>query len=507
MIRAELTTHNPEGYMKRRDFLTTALTVTAATTFPEGNGFAADFPAVATKGDKISLSEKAVLDFQKNIRGQVILPSSAEFEAARKIWNGSFDRRPSLIAKCADVGDVVSAVQFARSNNILLAVRGGGHSYSGQSATDGGMVIDLSMMQRAEVDPGSKTCRLQGGALLGNLDRAGAEHGLATTAGFVSHTGVGGLATGGGHGRLMNKFGLTVDNVRGVEIVTADGMARKANASENQDLHWAVRGGGGNFGIVTDFEFQLHKMDPMITSFSFTYPIDVALDVMKFYFEWDAGSPEEAATSVGLRRPSQGEPSVSIGGSFIGTPAEAEIALAKVMKYGKPINSRIAATNYVSVQAAADKIYAHGRNYYSKSGFFNKVDPMLPVAMLDYFMKNPMPNGGISAASRTRDGAVRRVPENATAYAHRDALYEISVSCAWDDPAESQKWLKYSRDYWAQVAPFATGFYINQTTDEGSDAIRKNYRGNYDRLVEIKTKYDPTNFFHLNANIPPKKKA
>ena len=491
--------------MKRRDFLTTALTVTAASTFPEGIGFAADFPAVAGSGDKISLSEKAVLDFQKNIRGQVILPSNPDYDTARKIWNGSFDRRPALVARCADVGDVVSAVQFARTNNILLAVRGGGHSYSGLSATDGGMVIDLSMLQKTEVDPGSRICRLQGGGLLGNLDRAAAEHRLATTAGFVSHTGVGGLATGGGHGRLMKKFGLTVDNVRGVEIVTADGMVRKANANENPDLYWAVRGGGGNFGIVTDFEFQLHPMDPMITSFSFAFPIDVAMDVMTFYFEWDTESPDEATTSVGLRRSAQGEASVSISGAFIGTPAEAETALAKLIKYGNPTTKRITATNYVAVQAAADKFYAHGRNYYSKSGFFNKVDPQLPVVMLDYFMKNPMPKGSISAASH--GGAAGRVPENATAYAHRDAKYEIGVGADWDDPAESTKWLKYSRDYWAVVAPFSTGFYINQTTDEGTDAIRKNYRGNYDRLVEIKTKYDPTNFFHLNANIRPKKKA
>ncbi len=491
--------------MKRREFITTALTFTAASTFPEGNGFAADFPAVAGSGDKISLSEKAVVDFQKNIKGQVILPSNPEYEAARKVWNGSFDRRPALVARCADVSDVVSAVQFARTNNILLAVRGGGHSYSGQSATDGGMVLDLSLMQRSEVDPGSKTCRLQGGALLGNLDRAAAEHGLATTAGFVSHTGVGGLATGGGHGRLMKKFGLTVDNVRGVEIVTADGMVRKANAAENPDLYWAVRGGGGNFGVVTDFEFQLHTMDPMITSFSFVYPIDAALDVMKFYFDWDTESPDEATTSVGLRRNAKGEASVSISGAYIGTPAQAEGALAKVVKYGKPTTSRIAATNYVAVQSAADKIFAHGRNYYSKSGFFNKVDSQLPVAMLDYFMKNPVPMGSIGAASH--GGVAGRVPENATAYAHRDAKYEISVSVDWDDPADSAKWLKYSRDYWAAIAPFSDGFYINQTTDEGSDAIRKNYRGNYDRLVEIKTKYDPTNFFHLNANIRPKKKA
>ncbi|MDX2222937.1 MAG: FAD-binding oxidoreductase [Rhodospirillaceae bacterium] len=492
--------------MKRRDFLAAALTVTAGSSFPVGLGFAAGLTAVAPKGDPIRIGEKMVADLQKSVRGQVILPTDPAYDAARKIWNASFDKRPALVVRCADAGDVVSAVQFATSNNVLLAVRGGGHSYSGQSTTDGGMVIDLSMMQQAEVDPGARICRIQGGALLGNLDRAAAEHGLATTAGFVSHTGVGGLATGGGHGRLMKKFGLTLDNNRGVELVTADGRLVRANATENPDLYWAVRGGGGNFGIVTRFEFQLYPMDPMVTSFAYTYPIAAAKDVMNFYFEWDATQPDETASSLALRRSAQGEPSISIGGTFIGTPAEAEKALGELPAFGKPTVGRITAANYVTMQAAADRIYAHGRYYYSKSGFFNRVDAKLPDVMLDYFLKTPMARGGISAASH--GGAAARVPMDATAYAHRDAKYQISISVDWDKPEESATWLKYAREYWAVIQPLGDGgFYVNTTDDDRESELRKNYRGNYPRLVEIKTKWDPDNVFRLNANIPPRKKA
>lgn len=492
--------------MKRRDFLASALTVTAGSTFPAGLGHAAAVSAVGPKGDKVSLSEKAVADLQKSIKGSVVLQDSPDYEEARKIWNGSFSKRPAMVVRCADVNDVASAVQYARSNNVLAAVRGGGHSYSGQSTTDGGMVIDLGAMQKAEVDTGTKTCWLQGGAQLGNLDRAGAEHGLATTAGFVSHTGVGGLATGGGHGRLMKKFGLTLDNNLGVELVTAEGKIVKANAKENPDLYWAVRGGGGNFGIVTNFHFQLYPMDPMVSSFAYTFPIDAAMDVMKFYFDWDASQPDEVASSLGLRRSAQGEASVSIGGTFIGTPAECEKAIGKLVGYGKPTVGRITAANYVTMQAAADKIYAHGRYYYSKAGFFNRIDDKLPEVMLDYFMKNPMPRGGISAASH--GGKAARVPMDATAYAHRDAKYQISVSVDWDKPEDSDTWLNYSRNYWKVMQPLAEGgFYANTIDDPREEEIRKNFRGNYDRLVEIKTKWDPTNFYRLNANVRPRQKT
>ena len=492
--------------MKRRDFLATALTVTAGSTFPAGLGHAAALSAVGPKGDKVTIGDKVVADLQKSIKGGVVLPDSPDYEAARKIWNGSFNKRPAMVVRCADAKDVASAVQFARSNNVLLAVRGGGHSYSGQSTTDGGMVIDLSPMQKASVDTGTKTCWLQGGALLGNLDRAGAEHGLATTAGFVSHTGVGGLATGGGHGRLMKKFGLTLDNILAVEMVTADGKIVTANAKENPELYWAVRGGGGNFGIVTNFHFQLYPMDPMVTSFAYTFPIDAAKDVMKFYFEWDAQQPDETASSLGLRRSAQGEPSISIGGTYIGTPAEAEKALGALTTFGKPTMGRVTAANYVTMQAAADKIYAHGRYYYSKAGFFNRVDAKLPDTMLDYFLKNPMARAGISAASH--GGKAARVPMDATAYAHRDAKYQISISVDWDKPEDSDGWLKYARDYWKVMEPLNEGgFYANTIDDPRDEEIRKNFRSNYDRLVEIKTKWDPTNAFRLNANIKPKQKA
>jgi FAD/FMN-containing dehydrogenase len=489
--------------VERRTLLKSALGVAAASTFPVGNGFAADLQAVASRGATTVLSDKALADLQKNLRGEVILPTSPDYESARHLWNGTFDRHPALIARCAGADDVVSAVQFAKSHDLLVAVRCGGHSYSGQSGCDGGMVIDLSPMKTVEVDAGARIARVAGGTLLGGLDRGAAAHGLGTTAGFVSHTGVGGLTLGGGQGRLQRKFGLTIDNLRGVEIVTADGTLRRANKDENPDLYWAVRGGGGNFGAVTQFEFQLHPLDPTVTAFSFAYPLDKAKDVLKFFFAFNADAPDELNASVGMRTPAQGDATVSISGTYIGPPKAAEAALAKVAAFGSPVGSRVVGANYVELQASADAVYAPGRGYYSRSGFFNRVDPKLADTLVDVFRRTLMPKTSVSCGSQ--GGFSGRVAQDATAYAHRDAIYQVSVSADWDDAKNGAAYMKYCRDVWAELQPMSDGgFYINQTTDEGEAQIRANYRANYGRLVEVKTKFDPTNFFHLNANIRPK---
>ncbi len=495
-------------YMKRRELLTTAMSVFAASTFPAGNGFAADFQAVGSQGEKVALNEAAIADLQKHNKGGVILPTSADYETARKIWNGSFNNRhPALIVRCADNNDVISAVQFARRHNLLTAVRCGGHSYSGQSTCDGGLVIDLGPYNTTVVDPGKKIARVDGGSMLRSLDRASEKYGLATTAGYVSHTGVGGLTTGGGQGRLQRKFGLSIDNLLSVDVVTADGKLLHADANENPDLFWAVRGGGGNFGIVTMFEFQLHELSPIVTSFNYTYAMADAVDVFKFYFDFNDQASDDMVAGAGMRRGAEGAPTVSISGTFIGSQKEAEAQLAPLAKFSKkPINARVGEARYADLQAGADNENAAGREFYSRYAFFNHVDPKLPEALVKTFMRGDGPPARTSMSIGSQGGVSGRIPENATAYAHRDAPYQLSTSADWIEKSEGQGLMKFCRESHAALLPYSDGgFYINQTTDEGEKQIRDNYRGNYERLVDAKTKYDPTNFFHLNANIRPRK--
>ena len=488
-------------YMKRRELLTSAIGVMAASTFPAGNGFAADFQGVGSRGEKVSLKEAAIADLQKHIKSAVVLPTSPDYESARKIWNGSFNNKhPALIVRCSDANEVVSAVQFARQHNLLTAVRCGGHSYSGQSTCDGGIVIDLGPFNKVTVDPGKKIARVDGGSFLRGLDRGAEQYGLATTAGYVSHTGVGGLTLGGGQGRLQRKFGLSIDNLLGVEIVTADGKLLRANKDENPDLYWAVRGGGGNFGVVTMFEFQLHPLSPIVTSFSYTYAMEDAIDVYKLYFEFGDQASDDMVLSCGMRRGPEGGPSVSLSGTFIGSQKEAEAQLAPMAKFSKkPVNTRISEARYADIQAAGDNDNAAGREFYSRYAFFKQIDPKLPETLVKTYMRGDGPPARTSMTISSQGGLSGRIPESATAYAHRDAPYQLSTSADWIEKSEGPVLMKFCRENHAALLP-----YINQTTDEGEKQIRDNYRGNYDRLVDVKTKFDPTNFFHLNANIRPR---
>ncbi len=483
--------------------LRSALVVTAASAFSGRHSLAADIPAVGNHGKKVVLSDDAILDLQKNLRGAVILPSNPEYDATRRLWNGVFDLRPALIARCASAEDVQNAVRFARSHDLLVAVRCGGHTYAGHSGCNGGMVIDLRPIDAIEVDPQAQIARVGGGSLLGGMDRATMAHGLATTAGVISHTGIGGLATGGGQGRLQRKFGLTIDNIRAVEVVTADGRLLRASAAENPDLYWAVRGGGGNFGIVTKFEMQLHKVDAEVSTFSYTFPIARAQDLMKLYFDFSAAAPDELSVGAGLRTSAKGETTVSISGGYIGAPEAAEKLLAPIKSLGTPVATRVGGIDYVKLQSAADAATAVGRGYYTRVAFHTRGDEKLGAAMIDVMTKAPVP--GMSLGFSQQGGASGRVAQDATAFANRDAQYQISLSMDWDDPQEGPDKTKNSRERWAQIKPLTDGgVYVNHAVDDDLTEIPKNYRGNYARLADLKAKFDPTNFFHLNANIAPK---
>jgi FAD/FMN-containing dehydrogenase len=490
--------------LDRRMLLRGAIAVAAASASPWRTASAAS--AVNNAGAEIELTDANIADLQKSIQGTVILPSSSDYNEERRVWSPAFDRKPALIVKATSTKDVQAAVQFARAHDILTAVRCGGHSYAGFSMVDNGMVIDLKLFNGVTVDPTKKIAHVAGGALLGNLDRATAPHKLATTAGVVSHTGVGGLATGGGQGRLGRKFGLTCDNNLGVEMVLADGSIVRANAKENPDLYWAVRGGSGNFGIVTDFEFQLHEYDGIVTSLSYTFPAEKAKDLMKVFAEMSAKAPLELTLSGGLRTSDRGETACSLSGTFLGTKQAGEAAFAAVASLGAPINTRIDEMEYVKLQSIADGNVHSDRFGYGKYAFFRQLDPKFVDMVLDYVTRANTPRTAISFG--TQGGMIAKVKENATAYANRDGIYQCGISTNWKAGEDATAGHKHVREVLAMIEPASTGgFYINELYDDTEERIRKSFRGNYARLVDIKTKVDPTNFFHLNPNIKPKTQA
>jgi len=459
--------------------------------------------AVGRTGEPVTLSEAAVAELQKSIHGPVILPSSADYDKARELWNPLVDRRPALIAKCTSVADIQASVQFARSHDLLTAVRCGGHSYAGFSMPNGGFVIDLAGVDGVEVDPAKKVAWVSGGARLGNLDRATVPHGLATTAGVVSHTGVGGLATICGQGRLARLHGYTIDNIREVEVLTADGRLLRANAKEHPDLYWGVRGAGGNFGIVTRFEFQLYEFDPTVTTFSYVYPLDRAKDVMKLYFELCERVPHEMSLSAGLTTSDTGETTASLSGTHLGTPEAAEKLIAPVAALGTPLRKRLDAIDYVKLQSIADGTGRSPKSVYYRSGYFNRVDERLPDVFVDYVTRSPWP--GASLRFSQQGGVAGKVPSHVTAFADRDALHQCAIEVEWTDPADTAANRQYADNSWAVIGPMSDGsFYLNFATDLSDAQVKNNFGANYPRLVEVKTKYDPSNFFRLNPNIKPR---
>lgn len=486
--------------MNRRALLRGAIAVAAASALPWRSAHTGG--ALSISGDAVELSGAAIADLQNSLGGIVILPTNPHYDQARRVWSPAYNRRPALIARCASTADVQVAVQFARSHNLLTAVRCGGHCSAGFSMIDDGFVIDLSPFNDVEVEPDRKVAYVSGGALLGNLDRATAPHRLATTAGVVSHTGVGGLATGAGQGRLARKFGLTIDNNRGVEMVLADGSIVRANANENPDLHWAVRGGGGNFGIVTQFAFQLHDFDQVVTSFAYHFPAAKAKDVFRLYVDMCENAPRELTLGAGLQTNDVGETSASISGTYLGPIAAAEAATSAVKTLGTPISTRSGEMLYTTLQSIGDGPLFSDVYSYGKSGFFSAIEPALIDTLVDYATRNAVP--GTRARLSQQGGAIADVPESATAFAQRDGIYQATIGVDWQAGKDPARGIKHVRDLWSLLEPMSThGFYINSLYDDSEQRIRQSFRGNLARLVDIKTRVDPTNFFRLNANIQP----
>jgi FAD/FMN-containing dehydrogenase len=464
-----------------------------------------------SSGATAELSSSAFEAFATGLRGQLLSAGMPGYDEARTIWNAMIDRRPALIARCAEPGDVARAVRFARENDMVISIRGGGHNIAGSALCDGGLTIDLSGMRTVRVDRSARTARVQPGATLAEVDRATQAAGLATPLGVNSTTGVAGLTVGGGFGWLSRRFGLTIDNLLSAEVVTAAGETVRASESENPDLFWAIRGGGGNFGVVTEFEFRLHPVGPEVLAGLVVHPLDAAPDVLGFHQEFMPGTPDELVAWFVMRKAPplpflppewHGKEILALAVCWAGDIAEGERVAAPLRAFGRPIADVVGPTPYTAWQMVLDPLLAPGMRNYWKTHDFREVSPGLVKAMVDHARRIPDPQTEIAGAQL--GGAVSRVPFEATAYTHRDAQYVVNVHGRWADPAKDADCIAWARSLYQAAAPFATGgAYVNFLTQDEGDRIQATYGANYERLVELKNRFDPTNVFRVNQNIRP----
>jgi len=463
-------------------------------------------------GARSEIASQAVEQLRSALQGSLLAPGAPGYDESRTIWNAMIDRRPGLIARCAATADVALAVRFAREHDLLLAVRGGGHSIAGNAVCEGGLMIDLSPMKAVRVDPASRTARVEGGATLADFDREAQAAGLATPLGINSTTGVAGLTLGGGFGWLSRRFGLAIDNLLSAEVVTAKGEVVRASSDENPDLFWAIRGGGGNFGVVTSFEFRLHRVGPEVLSGLIIHPLDAARDVLRFYRDFLPTTPEEFVCWFVLRKAPplpflpvewHGREILALAVCYSGSSlAEGERIAAPLRGFGKPIADVIAPQPFAAWQTILDPLLTPGFRNYWKSHDFREVSDGLIDVLIAHARKLPDPNTEIAFAQL--GGAVGRVANDATAYGHRDGQFVMNVHGRWQDRAKDGACIGWARDLFQAAAPFATGnVYVNFLTQDEGDRVRAAYGRNYDRLSQLKSKYDPGNLFRLNQNIRP----
>jgi FAD/FMN-containing dehydrogenase len=462
-------------------------------------GTMADLQVTTISGADTVLKEATVAAFKQSLRGPLIAPDDDRYAEARQVWNGNIDRRPGLIARPAGVADVIQAVHFARDHNLLVSVRGGGHNIAGTSVCNGGLVIDLSLMKAIRVDSALRTVRAEGGVKWGEFDRETQAFGLATTGGTVADTGIAGLTLGGGHGWLGYKYGLASDNLTSVDIVTADGKFRTASDTEHPDLFWGVRGGGGNFGVVTSFEYRLHPVGPVLAGLVL-HPFAKAKDVLQFYRDFSSATHAALTTYAVPMTAPDGTKVVAIAVCYSGPLAEGERLIAAVRQFGPPLADQIRPMAYTELQSMLDATSPPGQQYYFKAHFLREISDDAIDILIDHFTYVPSPLSMLFF--QQTGGAMQR---GNTAYAHRDALYNLLLLAQWLDPGESERHVRWSRELWQTLRPYATGgVYVNdigQEADEGADQVRAAYGTNYQRLAELKQKYDPTNLFRHNQNI------
>lgn len=439
--------------------------------------------------------------FLAAFRGAVIRDGEAEYEAARRIWNASIVKRPGLIVRCSGLADVIAAVRFAREHGLLVAVRGGGHNVGGRALCDGGVVIDLSRMKGIHVDPKACRARVQPGVLLGELDRETHVFGLVLPAGVVSKTGVAGLTLGGGVGWLARKYGLTCDNVVSFELVTAEGEVLRASADEHADLFWALRGGGGNFGIVTSFEYRLHPISTVLGGMVI-HPRDCATDLLRFYRSFTQSAPDELAAYAALMYTPDGDPVAAIAACYCGDLAQGERLLAPLRSFGTPLVDAIQPMPFPVMQTLLDAAVPDGNQNYWKSTFLRELSDNAIDVVVSYANRATSPMTTVLVEQY--GGAVSRVGKSDTAFAQRHGEYDLGILTQWVEPTESERHISWTRGFADAMTPFRSGDYLlNFLGDENEDTIRASFGSNYSRLVEVKTKYDPTNFFRVNQNVKP----
>ncbi|MDQ4040219.1 MAG: FAD-binding oxidoreductase [Actinomycetota bacterium] len=447
----------------------------------------------------------------ESFRGELVGPDHPGYDEHRKVWNGSIDRRPALIARCTGVADVVAAVRFAREADLEVAVRGGGHSFPGLSVCDGGLVIDLGPMRDVRVDPHARTARAQAGVLWGELDRATQAHGLATTGGIVTHTGVAGLTLGGGIGWLQRKHGLTIDRLVSADVVTADGEVVKASATENPDLFWGLRGAGGNFGIVTEFEFRLDAVGPTVLAGPIFWPIEQSPELLRFYRDWIAEAPDELMTIVVHRqapaldfvpRELHGKLVAIVACCYAGAVEEGEKVVRPLKAFGSPALDACVPKPYMDHQSMFDPSFPHGWWYYFRACDVAELSDDVIDITVAHALRIDSPR--TSFPIWQLGGAVARVDEDQTAFQGRSAGHTFNLSGVTEGPDGFDAQREWVRTFWSALEPHHTSVYVNFLMDEGDEGIRRAYGpAKYERLKQLKRRWDPDNFFHLNQNIPP----
>jgi FAD/FMN-containing dehydrogenase len=469
---------------------------------------------MATVADAMEFSPMGALDIaglQDGFRGELLGPQDPGYEDARRVWNGSITRFPALIARCAGVADVIAAVKFAKDNGLLIAVRGGGHSFPGLSVCDGGLVIDLSPMKGIRVDPEARTVRAQAGVLLGELDRETQAFGLAVPSGIVTHTGLSGLALGGGINWVMRKYGLAIDQLLSVDLVTAEGELVKASASENPDLFWGVRGGGGNFGIVTDFEFRLNPVGPIVLAGPIFWPMEASPNVLRFYREWIAEAPDELMTIVIHRkapplpfvpRELHGKPVVAVVCCYAGPIEDGEQVVKPLKEFGSPVLDLCVPKPFLAHQAMFDLSFQHGWWYYMRACDVAQLTDEVIDITVDHSLRIESPLTAFPIWQL--GGAVARVGEDETAFGGRSAGHTFNITAATETAEGFDAEREWVRNFWSALEPYHTSVYVNFLMEEGEERIRQAYGARkYDRLKALKRRYDPDNLFRLNQNIRP----
>ena len=495
--------------LSRRRFLATSSS-TALTAALAGNPVLAavaqkktsDINALTGDGRQLTLPQTAVRELEDRLLGPLLKPGMESYETARRVRNHSIDKHPALIAQCTGTADVKAAVEFAATHELLLAVKCGGHSFSGKGTCEGGLMIDLSQFRGVRVDPSTQRAFVDGGSLLGQMDHESMAFGLVTTAGTVSHTGVGGLALGGGFGRLGRRYGLTLDNIKGIEIVTADGRVQHADENVNSDLYWGIRGGGGNFGVVTEFEMQLHPMQRTVIGGEMGFPLSRGKEILDFYADFTSRAPNELYVDCAFMS-SGDNPSgfIMIHVCYSGDLGKVDRLLAPLKKLGKPLFDGIRPVDYVSLQSSWDNTDPRSTGEYQKSGFITEIGPDLIRKATDGYASDP--GRSTTLFFQHSGGAIKRVANDATAFGYRESEYNMFCSVGWPTETDPTPHLRWLRSFWRDIEPHTFGFYMNDVGDESQAAVNRNYRDNYQRLVAVKNRYDAGNLFRLNANVVP----